>query len=131
TTAKNTAVSVHDAGTESSRMHSLTYCVTGLPSGLTIDAGTGLITGTVNYDALRTYTTVVTVTDNGTPAALSTAVTFTWNTTNVNRAPVVTNPGTQTTAENTAVSLQVVATDPDTSDTLTYSVTGLPSGLTI
>jgi serine protease len=42
----------------------------------------------------------------------------------------VTNPGSQSTAVNTAASLQVNATDSGSS-TLTYSATGLPAGLSI
>jgi predicted extracellular nuclease len=47
-----------------------------------------------------------------------------------NSAPVVTNPGDQTDAAATAVSLQIVANDAD-NDTLAYSATGLPAGLSI
>ncbi|MEU4347277.1 putative Ig domain-containing protein [Streptomyces sp. NPDC023838] len=43
----------------------------------------------------------------------------------------VTNPGNQSTQINTAVSLQIKATDSDTGQTLTYSATGLPAGLSI
>ncbi len=50
----------------------------------------------------------------------------------VNDAPVVTNPGTQTSAEGTIISLQITATDVDLpAQTLTYSATGLPEGLAI
>ncbi|TDU02033.1 putative Ig domain-containing protein [Streptomyces sp. 846.5] len=42
----------------------------------------------------------------------------------------VTNPGSQSTTVNTAVSLQIHATDSGSS-TLTYSATGLPAGLSI
>lgn len=48
----------------------------------------------------------------------------------VNHPPVVTNPGAQSSAEGDPVSLQIVASDSD-GDTLTYSATGLPPGLTI
>jgi hypothetical protein len=44
--------------------------------------------------------------------------------------PVVTNPGPQTSAVGTAVSLPISATDPQ-GDPLTYSATGLPAGLSI
>ncbi|MER5888016.1 M4 family metallopeptidase [Streptomyces sp. NPDC001941] len=44
--------------------------------------------------------------------------------------PSVTNPGNQSTAVGTAVSLRVQASDP-AGKTLTYSATGLPAGLTI
>ena len=43
----------------------------------------------------------------------------------------VTNPGTQTSTIGTAVSLQVAASDSASGQTLTYSATGLPAGLSI
>ena len=47
-----------------------------------------------------------------------------------NQAPVVTNPGDQTSAEGAVVTLSIAANDPD-GDDLTFSATGLPLGLTI
>ncbi|HEX6871874.1 MAG TPA: putative Ig domain-containing protein [Micromonosporaceae bacterium] len=43
----------------------------------------------------------------------------------------VTNPGNQTSTQNVATSLQIQATDSQSGQTLTYSATGLPAGLTI
>ncbi|MFI6474231.1 putative Ig domain-containing protein [Streptomyces sp. NPDC050516] len=43
----------------------------------------------------------------------------------------VTNPGNQSTQVNTAASLQIQATDSASGQTLTYSATGLPAGLSI
>ncbi|MCX4751670.1 putative Ig domain-containing protein [Kitasatospora sp. NBC_01287] len=43
----------------------------------------------------------------------------------------VTNPGTQSTTVNTPVSLQVSGSDSGSGQTLTYSATGLPTGLSI
>ncbi len=43
----------------------------------------------------------------------------------------VTNPGNQSTTTGTAVSLQIHASDSATGQTLTYSATGLPTGLSI
>jgi hypothetical protein len=43
----------------------------------------------------------------------------------------VTNPGNQTSVTGTAVSLQIQASDSAAGQTLTYSATGLPAGLTI
>ncbi|GAA4636738.1 hypothetical protein GCM10023196_087670 [Actinoallomurus vinaceus] len=43
----------------------------------------------------------------------------------------VTNPGSQTGTVGTAVSLQIQATDSASGQTLTYSATGLPAGLSI
>ncbi|MBK8784602.1 MAG: tandem-95 repeat protein [Anaerolineales bacterium] len=49
-----------------------------------------------------------------------------------NDAPTVTNPGAQTSAEGSVVSLQILAADTDIpADTLTYSATNLPQGLSI
>ena len=47
-----------------------------------------------------------------------------------NSVPVVTNPGAQSSTVGDSVSLQIAATDAD-SDPLTFSATGLPSGLSI
>lgn len=43
----------------------------------------------------------------------------------------VTNPGSQTTQLNTPVSLQVKASDSDSGETLSYTASGLPQGLSI
>jgi subtilase family serine protease len=43
----------------------------------------------------------------------------------------VTNPGSQSTSVRTAVSLQISASDSASGQTLTYSATGLPAGLSI
>ena len=47
-----------------------------------------------------------------------------------NGAPVITSPGDQTTTEGDSVNLTISASDPD-GDTLTYSASGLPTGLSI
>ena len=107
---------------------SLTYSQSGLPAGLSINASTGFITGTPTFASAGTHTVTVTATDHG---GLSGSATFIWTVINTNRPPVVTKPDNQTGIENVAiVPLQVMATDPDT-DTLTYSATGLPPGLSI
>ena len=109
----------------------LTWTATGLPDGLSIDAGSGLISGTVTYGASAgsPYAVTVRATDDGAPS-LYTEVTFTWTVTDTNRAPAVTNPGPQSGTEGQVVSLPVVGSDPD-GDTLTWTATGLPGGLSI
>ena len=47
-----------------------------------------------------------------------------------NQAPSITNPGNQSNAVGSAISQQISATDPD-GDSLTFSATGLPAGLSI
>uniref|UniRef100_C6E385 PKD domain containing protein n=1 Tax=Geobacter sp. (strain M21) TaxID=443144 RepID=C6E385_GEOSM len=104
----------------------LSYGATGLPAGLSINASTGLISGTVSSTALLNNSVTVTVTDGLAPVSVS----FVWNVTRVNATPVVTTPATQISAQGAAASLQIVAGDAD-GDTLSYSATGLPAGLSI
>src|SRR6185503_3550421 len=61
---------------------------------------------------------------------LTTTATFHWTVTNTNRAPVLTAPADETSAEGAVISLPIVATDPD-GDTLTVTATGLPPGLSL
>jgi hypothetical protein len=103
----------------------LTFSATGLPPGLAISSA-GLITGTLTFETSGLYSATVTITDG----ANTSDTTFAWTVTNTNRAPVATNPGNQTHTAGEAVSLQIVATDPD-GDPLTFSATGLPPNLVI
>src|SRR5205807_1161855 len=108
----------------------LTYSATGLPTGLSIETGTGKITGTIDYAASTgsPYTVTVTVKD---PSNASASASFVWTVSNTNRAPSVTNPGTQSGTQGSAIApLSISASDPD-GDTLTYGAAGLPGGLSI
>ncbi len=105
----------------------LTYNATGLPAGLSINGSTGAITGIVT--SAGTFTPTVGVDDSN---GGQDSVTFTWtvNSTPVNQPPIVTNPGNQTNTVGDTVTLAIIASDPD-GDSLTYTTTGLPPGLTI
>lgn len=108
----------------------LTYAATGLPPGLSIDENTGVISGIVSAGASAgsPYDPVtVTVTDD---KGYATPVEFTWTITVDNQPPVVVKPADQVNIEGDVVSLQVQANDPD-GDSLTYSATGLPPGLSV
>jgi hypothetical protein len=105
----------------------ITFTATGLPPGLAINPTTGVISGSLDFNSAGIYAVTVTVTDS---QAASTSVSFTWTVKDVNRPPVVTNPGDQTNHENTTVSLPITATDPD-GDAFVFSATGLPPALTI
>ncbi|EKJ95128.1 hemagglutinin/hemolysin-like protein [Bradyrhizobium lupini HPC(L)] len=89
----------------------LTYTQTGLPNGLSLSAA-GLITGTIDRNASQggtngVYTVTITVSDgNGGTAQQTFALTVS------NPAPVAVND-TVTTAEDTAVAINVLANDSD------------------
>jgi hypothetical protein len=102
----------------------LIYTAKGLPSGLSINSSTGVISGTVdNGDAASgPYTVTVTATDG----TYSASATFTWT---VNLK--VTPPATQLNANGAAVSGVQVTAPNEGGAALTYSATNLPSGLAI
>ena len=106
----------------------LTYSATGLPADLTIDPGTGLISGTIAAGARTSspYNVQVSVTD-GTEIATES---FFWTVTLNNHAPELVNPPDQQSVEGDIVAYQIVASDPDGTP-LTYTATNLPTGLAI
>ena len=101
----------------------LSYSEVGLPPDLSIDATTGVISGTVAATADGDYSVSVTASDG----SLTGSASFTWT---VNRAPTVTNPGDQASDVGDAVTLSIVASDPDI-DPLSYTAAGLPPDLVI
>ncbi|WP_380783642.1 Ig-like domain-containing protein [Sphingomonas sp. R86520] len=103
----------------------LTYTATGLPAGLTINASTGVISGTIDRSASQVsggaYAVVVTARD---PSNAATTQRFTLTATNP--APTAVNDSA-TTAEDTAVTIAVLAndTDPDGDPLTVTSATAL------
>ena len=108
----------------------LSFTATGLPAGLTINAATGVISGTIDKNASQpaggVYTVTVTASD-GKGGTVSTS--FTWT---------VTNPGPTAvndiaaTNEDTPVTISVLAndTDPD-GDTLTVTAAAAGNGTVV
>ncbi|MEV4314924.1 glycoside hydrolase family 6 protein [Actinocrispum sp. NPDC049592] len=126
TSVVNTAVSLRITATDTAG-GTLAFSATGLPAGLSINASTGLISGTPT--ATGTSAVTVTAKDSTGPSATAS---FSWTVTPPGSNTVtVTNPGGQSTTVGTAVSLQIQATDSAAGQTLTYSATGLPAGLSI
>ncbi len=122
-----TAASLQISATDSASGQTLTYSATGLPAGLSISSSTGLISGTPTTAG----TSNVTVTAKDTTGASGSA-SFTWTVNSATGNTVtVTNPGNQTGTVGTTASLQISATDSASGQTLTYSATGLPAGLSI
>jgi hypothetical protein len=125
TSAENAAVSLQLAGSDPDG-DALTYSATGLPPALSVNAATGLISGTLAAASAGTYRVTATVSDG----SLTDSKTFTWTVTHLNRPPTLMQPPNRTSATNATVSLQLLASDPD-GDPLTYSATGLPAQLTV
>ena len=124
TSAQGTATSLQIQAGDSAPGQSLTYSATGLPTGLTINASSGLVMGTPS--AAGTFSSKVTATDT---TGASGSASFSW-TVNGPDTVTVTNPGSQSTVVGHSVSLQIVATD-SAGLRLTYTPSGLPPGLTL
>ncbi len=124
-TLNTTIAAVAIGASDNQANQTLNYSATGLPSGLTINASTGSITGTPT--AVGKGSVTVTVTDA--TSAIGSA-TFTWTITG-STTMTVTSPGNQSSPLNTTIpGLQIVAHD-GTGYPLTYSASGLPSGLSL
>jgi len=123
-----TAGSVQISASDSASGQTLTYSANGLPAGLSINSSTGLISGTPT--TAGTSTVVVTATDT-TGASGSTSFNWTVNGTSSGNTVTVTSPGSQTGTVGTAGSVQISASDSASGQTLTYSASGLPAGLSI
>jgi Putative Ig domain/PLD-like domain len=106
---------------------SLSYSATGLPKGLSISSTTGVISGTAS--TAGSYSVTLTGTDSTGPSG---SATFTWTVgSGAANTVTVTNPGSQSGTVGTSVSLQISASDSASGQTLSYSATGLPAGLSI
>ena len=104
----------------------MTYSATSLPAGLSLNASTGILSGTISTsaDANSPYTVIITASDG----AYSASQTITWA---VNPYPVtLTSPGNQTNYDSDSVDLEITASD-TSGGTMAFSTTGLPAGLSI
>ncbi len=109
----------------------LAYSATGLPPGLGIDPSTGLISGTITYDASpgSPYSVVVRVQD---PGGLFDTDSFTWTVTDTNRPPAFDQDlGDRTDPEGAVVSLRVSSHRPRRRPPRPTTATSLPPGLAI
>ncbi len=119
------SVSLQVQASDSTSGADLNYSAVGLPSGLSINASTGLITGTITPGSasLGPCLTLVTVSDG--TNTVTTA--FAWQ---IASAVTLTNPGNQSGSEGQSVSLQLQASSSN-GGTPTFSAVGLPPGLDI
>lgn len=129
TFADQVAISVSAVAADDS---TITYAVASgstLPSGLTLNSSTGLLSGTLaNVDSNTTYTFTLTASDGSNPAVARQFSIL------INAAPIwSTSAGTLGTFnKNTSISVTVAATD--VSDSVSYALaagSSLPSGITL
>ena len=110
--------------------NTLTFSLTIIPPGMTINSSTGLITWTPTTSG--NYNVTVEVSDNGFPVK-SITQSFTIHIVGqpgpTNQPPTITSTAITTATVGQAYSYDVEATDPD-GDTLTYFLVG-PAGMTI
>jgi len=109
----------------------LTFSATGLPDGLTINAGTGVISGTATNAAVGSKNVTVTANDGKGGTVSST---FVLTVENTNDAPTVTTPiADRSINEDTFFSTNIRSNfaDIDVGNSLTFTATGLPTGLSI
>ncbi|MFL2961087.1 MAG: putative Ig domain-containing protein, partial [Candidatus Thalassarchaeaceae archaeon] len=130
-TAEDASYSLDITGNFADVDDSLTYTMSGAPSTLSISSGT--ISGTPINANVGTHTIVVTATDGG-GSGTGVSDTFVLTVTNTNDAPTVASAiADASTAEDAAYSISIssVFADVDVGDTLTYSISGAPSTITL
>jgi hypothetical protein len=102
----------------------ISFTAANLPTGLSIDPATGVISGTT---APLVENTVVTLTaTDGTGSSVTTS--FLWR---IENTITVTAPGTESLAADAAANVPVSVTDSAAGQTITFSAAGLPDGLSI
>ena len=106
----------------------LSYAATGLPAGLSISSSTGLISGTPTTAGTSSVTRHRDRLDRPVRYAPRSRGRSAPPGPTRSRSPT---PGNQTGTVGTAASLQIHATDSASGQTLTYTATGLPAGLSI
>ncbi len=109
----------------------LTYSETGsLPPGLALNAGSGVISGTISSgaDTASPYSVAVTVTDQ--TAGTSASQTISWYVSSDTATVSLANPGNKSREDGQAVTIPLTGFD-SLGNALTYSATGLPTGLSV
>jgi type II secretory pathway pseudopilin PulG len=125
-TLRGASVSLSAAPFANGGTGSYTYSASNLPSWLSMNSNTGVITGTAPAGA-DSVTTAITVTVTDSTGASGTSPAFSWT---VYAAPSVTSPGAQASSVGTTVSLALATSCPNSP--CTYSLNqNAPAGLSI
>ncbi|MEJ2052522.1 MAG: putative Ig domain-containing protein, partial [Calditrichaceae bacterium] len=103
----------------------LVYACANLPAGAALDAQTGEFNWTPSFTQAGEYTLNFKVSD---PAGLSAEQTAKITVTDVNRAPALDPVGAAEVNENETLQINLVGSDEDTDNTLTYSAENMPEG---
>lgn len=122
---EDSAYSYTFAASDTDANDTLTYSAPTLPSWLSFNTSTGVLSGTPTNSEVGNHNVTLRVNDGTVDVDQS----FTIAVANTNDAPVVSSAAVTSVAEDSAYSYTFAATDVDTSDTLTYSAPTLPSWL--
>ncbi|WP_138543612.1 Ig-like domain-containing protein, partial [Pseudoalteromonas rubra] len=104
---------------------SLTFSIANQPDWASFDTQTGTLSGTPTNDNVGTFSDIVISVSDGTETVSLAA--FSLTVTNTNDAPVISGTPATSVNEDTGYSFVPTASDVDSNDTLTFSVTNLPS----
>ena len=129
-TLPDTPVSQRFGAVDDNKNETLTFSAAGLPPGLAIDPGTGVISGTTT-STIGTYDVTVTASD---PTGSSASETFTWHVWNKVTVTMPAAGPSQQIQSFVGVPVSVAAptvTDSAPGQTFTFSTVGLPPGLSI
>ena len=106
----------------------LTYQLDTFPTGMTIDGNSGLVSWLPNSSDIGEHLVVITVTDT---QGLSSNQSYTVTVQNINESPSIVSTAITSAHQNSPYVYDVVATDPDVDDSLTYSLSTAPVGMVI
>ncbi|MCB0059733.1 MAG: putative Ig domain-containing protein, partial [Caldilineaceae bacterium] len=109
----------------------LSYTLTSAPAGMVIDAATGIINWTPTSTQAGGNSVVVQVSDATGAFTTQSFYLDVGVASQSNHPPVITSTPITSASPDVAYSYPVTASDPDAGDTLTYSLTNAPGGMTI
>ncbi|MBN4055271.1 tandem-95 repeat protein, partial [bacterium AH-315-K03] len=126
TSAQENTLYNYDVNASDADGDTLTFSLSTSPSGMSIDAPSGLINWTPTYEQSGSHAVTVMVSDG----ELNTTQNFSITVSDTNRLPTITSTAVSNAQENTTYIYNVEAIDID-ADTLNYLLTTFPVGMSI